>query len=64
MGKASEIGSKFSNMADKANERLGRAQAAAELNSEIVDPADKLAKSYGAATDPDIDAELARLKDM
>jgi phage shock protein A len=62
MGKASEIGSKFSNMEDKANERLGRAQAAAELAGEIGDDADKLAKSYGAAADADIEAELAKLK--
>jgi phage shock protein A len=62
LGKASEIGSKFSDMESKANERLDRAQAASELNSEIGDAADKLAKSYGGATDSDVDAELARLK--
>jgi phage shock protein A len=61
-GKASEIGSKFSDMEGKVNARLDRAQAAAELNSELGDPADKLAKSYGAAADPDIDAELEKLK--
>ncbi|MDR1573526.1 MAG: PspA/IM30 family protein [Clostridiales Family XIII bacterium] len=62
MSRASEIGSKFSDMENKANERLDRAQAAAELNGEIGDAAEKLAKSYGAATDSDVDAELARLK--
>jgi phage shock protein A len=62
LSKASEIGSKFNDMESKANERLDRAQAASELNSELGDAADKLAKSYGAATDSDIDAELARLK--
>ncbi|MDR2354650.1 MAG: PspA/IM30 family protein [Clostridiales Family XIII bacterium] len=62
LSKASEIGSKFSDMESKANERLNRAQAASELNSEIGDAADKLAKSYGTATDSDIDAELERLK--
>jgi phage shock protein A len=62
MGKASEIGSKFSDMESKANERLDRAQAASELNSEIADDADKLAKSYGTASDSDIDDELAKLK--
>ena len=62
LSKASEIGSKFGDMESKANERLSRAQAASELNGEIGDAADRLAKSYGAATDADIDAELERLK--
>jgi phage shock protein A len=62
LGKASEIGSRFSDMESKANDRLNRAQAASELNSEIADAADSLAKSYGAASDSDIDDELARLK--
>jgi phage shock protein A len=62
LSKVSEIGSKFGDMESKANERLSRAQAASELNSEIGDAADRLAKSYGAATDADIDAELERLK--
>ncbi|MDR1245699.1 MAG: PspA/IM30 family protein [Clostridiales Family XIII bacterium] len=62
MGKASEIGSKFSDMESKANERLNRAQAASELNDGIADAADSLAKSYGAASDSDVDDELAKLK--
>jgi phage shock protein A len=62
LGKASEIGSKFSDMESKANDRLNRAQAASELNSEIADAADSLAKAYGAASDSDVDDELARLK--
>ena len=61
LSKASEIGSKFSDMESKANERLNRAQAASELNSEIADAADKLAKAYGTATNADIDAELERI---
>jgi phage shock protein A len=62
LSKVSEIGSKFSDMESKATERLNRAQAASELNSEIGDAADKLAKSYGAPTDSEIDAELEKLK--
>jgi phage shock protein A len=62
LSRASEIGGKFSDMESKANERLNRAQAASELNSEVADDADKLAKTYGAASDTDVDAELARLK--
>jgi phage shock protein A len=62
LGKASDIGSKFSDMESKANDRLNRAQAASELNSGPVDDADKLAKSYGAASASDIDDELAKLK--
>jgi phage shock protein A len=61
--KVSDIGSKFSAMEDKANERLNRAQAASELDREIGDAADKLAKSYGSTTDYDVDAELAKLKE-
>ncbi|MDR2296621.1 MAG: PspA/IM30 family protein [Clostridiales Family XIII bacterium] len=62
LSKASEIGGKFGDMESKADERLNRAQAASELNGEIGDAAEKLAKSYDAATDSDVDAELARLK--
>jgi phage shock protein A len=62
LSRASEIGGKFSDMESKANERLDRAQAASELNGETGDAAEKLAKAYGAATDADVDAELAKLK--
>ncbi|MDR1028993.1 MAG: PspA/IM30 family protein, partial [Clostridiales Family XIII bacterium] len=62
LSKASSVGGKFSDMENKANERLDRAQAASELNSELGDSADKLAKSYGSVSDTDVDAELERLK--
>jgi phage shock protein A len=61
-GAAGDAGSKFADMERKARLRLDKAQATSELNSEIGDEAGRLAKSYGAASDADIDAELARLK--
>jgi phage shock protein A len=59
---ASDIGGKFADMERKAQDRLSKAQAHSELNSETGDDASKLAKSYGAVPDVDVSDELAKLK--
>jgi phage shock protein A len=60
--KASNIGSKFTDMEGKANAMLDKAQSQAELNAPAESAADALAKKYTGATDSDVDTELRRLK--
>jgi phage shock protein A len=62
LGKASAIGSKFSDMEEKANRMLDEAQAKSELNAPVESEADSLAKKYTGAAAADIEEELNRLK--
>jgi len=57
----SEIRGKFDDMAHRAQERLDRAQAAAELSTGPDDPAEELAHRY-SDTGLSVDDELAALK--
>ncbi|MDR3294735.1 MAG: PspA/IM30 family protein [Clostridiales Family XIII bacterium] len=61
-GKASEVGSKFSDMEQKANKMLFEAEAKSELNQPVRDEATSLSEKYGQVSSADVDAELARLK--
>lgn len=56
------VGSKFDEMEAKANDRLARAQASAELDELPEDPADALAAKYEKAETMSVDDELAALK--
>jgi phage shock protein A len=62
LSKASDVGANFSDMEEKANRMLDKAQAKSELNVPVESKADSLAKKYAGAIDTDVDAELNRLK--
>ena len=62
LSRASSVGDKFIDMQEKANRMLDEAQAKTELNAPVESKADSLAKKYKGASDPDIEAELNRLK--
>jgi phage shock protein A len=62
LSRASSVGSKFSDMEEKASRMLDEAQAKSELYAPMESKADSLAKKYGGAANTDIEAELNRLK--
>lgn len=60
--KGADVSEAFGRMEQKAQERLDRATAAAELSAEPVDEAAQLEAKYGAGSQSSVDEELAALK--